>query len=293
MNKNLFLAGMAKCGTTALAAWFVRQGLVEPLVPGNKEPYIYARADFGSFPFGRGGTKDWLLDASAGYALNPAAIARMPEHGCRIVLCFRNPWERIWSSYKMHRLAAMKKSFMHLLPAEFSEVFTLRDISLLHFPAKSRDRIENYLAVEGARLREGNFLSRLCYERDFLHTYHKYPLRSSLEQNSFRFALGNILAKFAPQNVFVVSLPRLRDAALRNRFIHDLLGVEGAYPEIQKEFVLENTDIGEEKPDFTRPEFDGFRSTFHYDLQEFEKLIESAGIVTDYLDFDALRHNIV
>jgi hypothetical protein len=55
MNKHLFISGMAKCGTTALAAWFVKQGLAEFLVPDVKEAYFYSSVDFGKSPPVRGG----------------------------------------------------------------------------------------------------------------------------------------------------------------------------------------------------------------------------------------------
>ncbi|MDR2165346.1 MAG: hypothetical protein LBO79_06965 [Zoogloeaceae bacterium] len=292
MNKHLFIAGMEKCGTTALASWFVNQGLAEFLVPNIKEPYIYARTDFGSFPLGGNYKKDWLLDASVGYSRNPAAIARMPEHDCRVVLCFRNPWERTWSAYRMYKLDP-KELIKNVIMGPKWKKCPFTETALMCYPAKSRPFIEKYCAAERTRLQEGDFLSRLYYERDFLHVRRTYPFFSILQASSFRLPLGNILGKFAPRDVFVVSLSRLRDATLRNRFVHDLLGMEGEYPEIPKKFVLEGRDIGEEKPDFTRPEFDGMRSAFRYDLQEFRSLIEREGIATDYLDFDALQRNIM
>lgn len=45
-DKYLFISGMPKCGTTALAAWLVEQGLADYLIPGMKETQIYARTDF-------------------------------------------------------------------------------------------------------------------------------------------------------------------------------------------------------------------------------------------------------
>ena len=40
--KHVFIAGVAKCGTTALSEWMVVNGLAEDRVPGEKEPYLYA-----------------------------------------------------------------------------------------------------------------------------------------------------------------------------------------------------------------------------------------------------------
>ncbi|GHU36703.1 hypothetical protein AGMMS50256_33680 [Betaproteobacteria bacterium] len=164
--------------------------------------------------------------------------------------------------------------------------------NLKFFPAKAWGHVERYWEEEGMRIRDGDFSSRLRYEQDFFYARGFFPLRNSFGSSRYCFALGNILNKFAASDVFLVSLPELKDAALRKRFVHELLGKEGDYPEIPPEFVLEGRDIGEEKPDFTRPEFDGLRSSFRYDLQEFEKLITREGVATDYLDFDALWKNL-
>lgn len=92
MDKHLFIVGLPKCGTTALASWLVMEGIAEYLVPGVKEPYLYARSDFGKFSIPGGGVQGlWRLDASVGYASNPFALHNMPEHFTKIILCVRNP----------------------------------------------------------------------------------------------------------------------------------------------------------------------------------------------------------
>ncbi|GHU36706.1 hypothetical protein AGMMS50256_33690 [Betaproteobacteria bacterium] len=84
MNKHLFISGMVKCGTTALAAWFIKQGLAEYLVPNTKEPNIYSYIDFGKscfFVAGGGGAGHQI----PGYwtLLLITRLIRLPFHVCR------------------------------------------------------------------------------------------------------------------------------------------------------------------------------------------------------------------
>ena len=75
-------------------------------VPGIKEPYSYA---FGDVPRSRGLLPPGvLLDASAGYAFNPQAIARMPEHGTKVILCLRNHFDRCFSAYTFYQTIARR-----------------------------------------------------------------------------------------------------------------------------------------------------------------------------------------
>lgn len=146
MDKYLFIAGMEKCGTTALASWLVAEGLAEYLVPGTKEPYIFARTDFAATSPGVGKMGIWRLDASVGYALNPGAIARMPEHFTRIVLCFRNPWERTWSSYKMAKARATKnKDWENRLAQDSNKNdLSVEQILRIHYPDKLHNILKKY-----------------------------------------------------------------------------------------------------------------------------------------------------
>lgn len=170
MDKFLFIGGMEKAGTTALAAWLVEQGLAEYLIEGMKEPDVFARTDFSSISIRTGRTPGrWRLDASVGYSLNPGALARMPEHFTRMVLCFRNPWERIWSSYRMKKVLVLGKQEVR---DRMAEDFPERQINdwdrqRFHYLPRVRKTIDAYHAAEQQRLREGDFLSRIRYELSF------------------------------------------------------------------------------------------------------------------------------
>lgn len=295
MDKFLFIGGMAKGGTTALAAWLVEQGLAEYLVDGMKESHIFSRTDFSLISIGEGRERGrWRLDASTGYALNRGALARMPEHFTRMVLCFRNPWELAWSNYRMKkaRLLGRREFFERSKQDMPANQLNLADVLHMQVSPKWRKTVDGYHAAEEQRLLEGDFLSRIRHELNFLYARGNLPFFSILGGNRFRYALGNVLEKFAPEDVFSVSVPLLDDAALRRRFVSQALGVDAETGPIERKLVMEDIDIGEPKPDFTRPEFDGLRSMFAYDLEQFEALFPRYGLNTEFMDFASLWRNI-
>ncbi len=298
MDKFLFIGGMEKAGTTALAAWLVEHGLAEYLIEGVKEPTIFARTDFSAISIGTGRTPgQWRLDATVGYALNPGALARMPEHFTRMVLCFRNPWERTWSSYRMKKALVLGKQewsdrCAEDLPESQGQV-RLGDMLHFHYSPRIRKTLDAYHAAEQQRLREGDFLSRIRYELDFFYARGSLPFFSILSASRYRYALGNVLEKFAPEDVFAVSVPLLDDTALRHRFVSQVLGQEVETGSVARKLVMESVDIDEPKPDFTRPEFDGLRSMFAYDLQQFEALFPRYGLNTEFMDFASLRRHVL
>jgi hypothetical protein len=101
---NIFIVGMEKSGTTALADWAVRNHYANFMVSGIKEPYTYADPNFNISKIETNNDSN-LLDASVGYALNKSAIERLPKKNSRIIICLRNQFDRTWSSYKMKKIA--------------------------------------------------------------------------------------------------------------------------------------------------------------------------------------------
>ena len=103
-----------------------------------------------------------------------------------------------------------------------------------------------------------------------------------------------MLEHFAPERVTCVDVYRLGDTALRQRFVEQVLESKQATCPIAPQLVgLADADIGEPKPDFTRPEFDGLRSMFAYDLQQFEALFPRYGLNTEFMDFASLRRHVL
>lgn len=281
MDKFLFMPGMQKCGTTALAAWLVDEGLAEYLVPGVKEPHLFARADYSPVPAGSGSGL-WRLDASMGYSHYRHAFARMPKRTAKVVLCFRNPWERMWSAYKMNKYEQGRHGW------------DWKEVVLSLYRAEARDAVSRYFDEEALRLQRGSFLERVQYETDFLYARGTFPFLSILCFGTYRAALGGVLEHFAPERVTCVDVRRLGDAALRQRFVEQVLESKQTTCPIAPQLVgLADTDIGEPTPDFTRPEFDGLRSMFAYDLQQFEALFPRYGLNTEFMDFASLRRHVL
>ena len=297
-DKYLFISGMPKCGTTALAAWLVEQGLADYLIPGMKEAQIYARTDFDAVVgmIGRGREGVWRLDASPNYAFNTDALTRMPTHFVRMILCFRNPWERVWSSYKM--LKIMYSDMQILLDVtkqndSLKSYFEHRDVVRIHYPGRLRHIADKYFELERERILKGTFLERLRYELDFFFARGIFPHLSVLGSGRYRFALGNVLEKYPVEEVFCVSVSRLADTALRKQFVEQVLDVKDRDTEIIKnQLTLQDQAFEEPKPDFSGRDFDFLRSSFAYDLKEFSALFPRYGLSSDYIDFEALRRNI-
>jgi hypothetical protein len=301
--ENVFIAGMEKCGTTALSEWMVACGLAEDRKPGEKEPFLYANDE--PHPMQLRNTGLPLLDASAGYAQNPAAVRRMPEYDTRIVLCLRNQFERAWSSYKMWKLVSIDNEqaneyFLsyqsgigtgrtsHDLAATLSFVL---DVNKKHFPRRSHHFIERYGQQELEHIRTHDFASRIEYELGFYLSRRSFPLFSVLGASLYYFPLRNLLDKYQPSDVSVISVARLADSGNRRRFVQAVFEKDLETPEIA--FVFSNADIeiDEPKPDFKDKAFDLLRASFRYDISQARELIARTRFGDELLDNAALdRH---
>jgi hypothetical protein len=279
----LFIPGFAKSATTSLAHWFVENKLSEYLVDGKKEPYVYSRTDFGSFS--PKVSDNCLLDASQGYCHNPIAISRMPEYGVKIVLCLRNHWESVWSGYKMYKFYAQGK--------KLKLTQTVHRIAQLHYPRKSIKYIEKYLEIEREHYIHSSFLERMEYELAFYFARRCFPFCSMLLPAQRFSGLKNILTKYPARDVFSVYVPTLGDGDLRRHFVLQLMGIDIDTTEIPHCLVLDDSDFGEQKPDFSIAAFDKIRALFAHDLQQFRMLLLKEGLTFDYMDFANLERNIL
>ncbi|MDH1674376.1 sulfotransferase domain-containing protein [Comamonas aquatica] len=300
MDKHLFIAGLPKCGTTALAAWLVKNGVAEYLVPSVKEPYIYARSDFGRFAIPNGSGQDiWRLDASVGYAFNPFAIRNMPEHFTKIIICVRNPWERLWSSYKMLKLLALEnKEWAVIGESDFPDlkISKKNDIGrhqrLMQGGKVNQKMIDYYNGLEKKRLLDGDFLSRLQHELSYFYLRGEFPFFSVFGGARYGLALRNLIGKYPSENIMCISMPRLDNDDLRQRFLMEFLDSDVIGGRIDHKLVGRDLSIDEAKPDFSRSEFDGVRQCLTYDVQDFKNQIERNNISRDFIDFKELLCNI-
>ena len=104
LKLNIFIAGMEKTGTTALADWITKNFYANFMVSGVKEPYTYADPYFNISKIETKNNLN-LLDASVGYSQNNDALERLPKKNTQIIICLRNQFNRTWSSYKMQKIA--------------------------------------------------------------------------------------------------------------------------------------------------------------------------------------------
>lgn len=303
--ENIFIAGMEKCGTTALSEWMVTNGLAQDRVPGNKEPYLYASGDPRSAHWTASGLP--LLDASVGYAGNPTAIRCMPEYDTHIVLCLRNQFERAWSSYKMKKLARVKDEPARKYWLSYQSGSggrrvihewgvsdeSIHRINKLHFPRRSHGFIEQYGNKELAHIETHDFASRIQYELGFYLSRRSFPLFSILSSSFFYFPLKNLMEKYQPCDVSVISVECLADAENRRRFVRGVFDKDVETPGIPFVFSSGGIEIDERKPDFNDPAFDLLRASFGYDLAQARALIAKTRFADGLLDNAALDRYLV
>lgn len=302
--ENVFIAGFEKCGTTALSEWMVTNGLAEDRVPGEKEPFLYAndaphpdRARKGELP---------LLDASVGYAAVPHVVNRLPEHDTRLILCLRNQLERTWSSYKMKKImgrqlldnSASEDMFRYLQSFQTgvgtgrtpTEPWKLNPHRIIRkfYPRRSHHFVEQYERKEMQFLRDHDFLERIEYELAFYLSRRTLPFMSILSASYYYSPLRNLLERFQPSDVSVVSVEQLADADKRRRFVAGVFEKDVETSEVPFAFSSAGVDLGEAKPDFNDKAFDLLRASFRYDLSEARGLIARTRFGDSLLDNAAL-----
>ncbi|NJC46833.1 hypothetical protein [Xanthomonas arboricola] len=307
----IFLSGMAKCGTTSLAGWLTRNGIAKYLVEDIKEPHSYLIP--GTQPQLPAPAQLPWLDASSGYALSPFAISRLPEHGTRIVLCLRNPFERTWSSYRMNKINALQGSEALALSDSYltnSGTTTSRDgtrlpkitastsyqeqkdLHIRMFSRVSSGYIEHHFDAEIDRLRKGDFAGRLDYETAFLMTRRSFPFMSILVASFYYTCIRSFLERYRPEDLILVSLDKLKEEANRVKFLSRLIGEVPETNDVKFGFSSRDLPFDEQKPDFDAPKLDSLRTALSYDLQQYSDLLAARGVATDLLDWDDLRRHL-
>lgn len=294
--QNIFIAGVEKCGTTALADWMLANGLVEDRVPGMKEPYLYANDE--AHPLRIRTSNLPLLDASVGYAQDPACVRRLPEYDTRIVICLRNPFERFWSAYKMRKVLGVKheaadnyfadsqttRAAAHHLKGAAGALRFTHNAYKKYFPRRSHAIIEGYLSQELARIESGTFASRIEYELGFYLSRRQFPMASILANSFYQYSIRTVQQKYLPSDISVISVNQLASAEARNIFVEGVFEKSVETSEIPQTFSSAEVEIDEPKPDFNDPQFDLLRACFRYDLAQVRELIPNTRFGDRFLD---------
>lgn len=301
-TKYIFIAGMEKCGTTALAEWFIEERLAQYLVPGTKEPYLFAPYRFPSNIVGEvldvisvsGGP---YLDASAGYAKSGDAISKMPHHQCKILLCFRNQFERAWSSFKMKKAMALRDKRAIEIFEQHPDLKRIGgntgiDAALkgaqMFFPRCSNHFVDKYFHEETERIKSSSFADRVKYELSFFVARGQFPFLSVLSSSFYLKPLKNILQKYQPEDVCVLTVNSLQDDLKRRMLVKAVSGIDRDSGKIRKIFSLDDAVVGAVKPDFNSAEFEPLKEIFRYDARHFLELSSSTRLGHQLLDTEEI-----
>lgn len=299
---RVFIIGVEKGGTTALAGWLVKNGLAEYAVPGVKESDHYSAFAPAAPIIER---ELPILDASIGYFTNSLAMSRLPVQGSRIVVCLRNPFERTWSSYKMKKLVVQQGEGADLIRSRVHSAagtyFKEGQTTYQKWKAITKNLsdpeigwvVEKYFDEEADRIMQGSFLQRIEYESAFLAARRQFPFLSILWCSYYYHGLRMVLDKYPPEDVLVLTMNTLHTPHARNELTERLLGMNNGGAELDFVFTSRDIEFDEPKPDFSSADFDFLRKIFNYDLQQTFELLRSRGTCTDFIDSQELWRHIV
>ncbi len=164
-------------------------------------------------------------------------------------------------------------------------------INKKHFPRRSHHFIERYGQAELEHVRTHDFAVRIAYELAFYLSRRTLPLFSVIAASLYYYPVRNLLEKYQPADVSVISVARLADAGNRRRFVEAVFEKDVDTPAIPFAFSSAEIEIEEAKPDFDSRAFDLLRTSFSYDLAQARGLIATTRFGDELLDNAALdRH---
>lgn len=289
-TKYIFIAGMEKCGTTALAEWFIEERLAQYLVPERKEPFLFAPY---SFPSNVNVSDGPYLDASIGYTTSVDAISKMPHHQCKILLCLRNQFERAWSSFKMKKAMALRdKRAIEIFEQHpdlkkiggSTGVDQLLKITQMFFPRCSSHFVDKYFHEEMERIKSSSFADRVNYELSFFVARGQFPFLSILADSFYLRPLKKILQKYQPDDICVLTVNSLQDDLKRRMLVKSVCGSDRDSGQVKTIFSLNDAVVGAVKPDFNSEEFEPLKEMFRYDRRHFLELSSSTRLGHQLLD---------
>ena len=300
----IFIIGVQKAGTTALAGWLVRNGFAAYAVPDVKEPGNFLRFGLTSpLPPPRGDVP--LLDASTGYFGNRKVVSRMPEHRVRVAVCLRNPLERTWSAYRMMKLITQQgagaDAYLQRFHAAAETPQALeraawyqarRELTAQGFPRISARAVERHFDAEAERLRSGTFLQRLQYELGFYLARREFPFFSVLAFSFYYRGLRMLIEKYQQEDIVILSMDRMANANARGQMVERLTGRGEPGPELGVSFSLDDLAFDEPTPDFSSPDLANFRNAFAFDLDQTLAMLARHHVATDLVNEAELRRHL-
>jgi hypothetical protein len=302
LKLNIFIVGMEKASTTALAGWITKNYFANLMVSGVKEPFTYADPYFNISKIETKNNSN-LLDASVGYALNNDALERLPKKNSHIIICLRNQFSRVWSSYKMKKIAisdsvnagvllnrffnsdldSQKKTLDHFDSISLFDL--LKAIEKKHRPREEHLYFDRYFDLEAKNFSHLSFEERINYETAFKLKRNKYPHLSILNQSFYSEVLKNLMAKFTKDQITFVSVGKIGHIEeLRRAFLMRVFKINEASLSIDQIFSSEDIHFNEEKPNFYDVKWDSLRSSFIKDLTTFESQMAYHQLNDEFID---------
>ena len=261
---------MQKCATTALASWLVRNGIAEYMLHRTKESYHFQNLTYDDLqpPMIN---EIWRLDASVGYWPHHEILEKIASKRVKVILAFRNYWDRTWSAYVMNK-----------------EQFKVHGWNWKRFAGgasfDTNGRMISSFDHEIENLLRGDFLTRIQYELEFFRTHGKYPHMSILQHSQFSSALTNVLQHFTSTEVICVNVESLSKEENRDKLA--LIFNKNQTPDtIIPELVSSSSS---EKPNFAEAEFLSLRSVFRKDFEILTNTISQVSLDCSFINFDVL-----
>jgi len=212
------IPGFEKCWTTSLANFLITNRMCSSLVPKMKEPFIFSRHEFNGLSILPGVP---VLDASQSYINNPNALDNLVPYNPKLILVYRNPYDRAFSAFRMYKLymSMTTEKLNTLKRAAESNQFRFPKLDnargmrdLYHFLLKDivgityYEKTKHYIDIEIDRILSMSFVERLDFEREFFESKGYFPYFSILVNSLFFRSTKFVTERFSAQNILPVSV---------------------------------------------------------------------------------------
>ncbi len=157
------------------------------------------------------------------------------------------------------------------------------------YPRKSSTFVEKYFREEVDRLINSSFLERVNYEIEFFMSRREFPFLSVISDSFYYKPIKNLLQKYQPEDLAVLTLDKLQADENRKIFVNSFLNSKKSTSEVGKIFSLGDDATDKERPDFNSSDFSLLKSIFNYDLHEFLKISENTSLGHALINKDELN----
>lgn len=252
----IVIPGFEKCWTSSFAGYLVESGMCQLLWPQGKEPHLFSRHEFHGVCLTPGLP---VLDGSVSYVTNPVALDRLAQAHAKIILLYRNPYDRAFSAFRMYRLftssniqsaevfATLKENYPTKEPYKnlnwLLDSYELEPLYRESMGEAAFKKLQHFLKPEIERLQTMNFGERLAYEINFSEKLKFFPFYSILLNSLFARATQFVVERFSPERILPVSVHSNIDMKKIAPLLAEFIGVPCPNPinELPNLFNLSNS----------------------------------------------------